>query len=109
MQPSICTATLGAILPGCFRRKRVKGRARLTIDSANLRRLAREGGNEIGIPYAARLVDDPVDLTQHWERIIDLPRTVAGASLPLDLMLREIGANIAGSYSDVLTLQSSAI
>lgn len=111
--PSIARVDFGILASKATRRVflqvRANGRARLTIDSANSGRLVREGGKEPGIPYTARLVDDPVDLTQHWEKAIDLPRTVGGASLPFDLMLEEIGANIAGSYSDVLTLQLSAI
>lgn len=94
-----------------FLQVRANTGARLTIDSANRGRLvlpdAPEG--QEGVPYSARLLDLPVDLTEHWEHVIDPPKTVAGASIPLDLVLGEVGGRPAGAYSDILNLELSAI
>lgn len=94
-----------------FLQIRANGSARLTIDSINRGRLLREGGapNETGIPYAAQVGNDPVDLARHWERLVDTPRTVAGTSLPLDLIINGTPAAIAGKYSDTLTVEFSAL
>lgn len=85
--------------------------ARLTIDSANAGRLLPEGNlrGMDSIAYSAALSGVPVDLTQHWERIVDPPRTLAGTSLPLDISLGALGQHLAGKYSDTLTIVLSAL
>lgn len=94
-----------------FLQVRANSSARLTIDSANQGRLLREDSpeQEKGIPYAAQLVDEPIDLTRHWERVIDPPRSIAGTSMPLDLIIGAVGAHAAGTYSDMLTIKISAL
>jgi hypothetical protein len=94
-----------------FLQVRANTSARLTIDSAHLGRLMREGGGdgEEGIAYAAELAGASVDLRQHYEQKIDPPHSLEGESLPLDLSLGDVGPNIAGQYSDVLTLVLSAL
>ena len=90
---------------------RANTRGRLTIDSANRGRLLRNGdqAGETGIPYAASLADRTIDLTSHWEEVIDPPQSIAGTSLPLDLMVSTIGSHAEGTYSDVLTVELSAL
>jgi len=85
--------------------------ARLTIDSANAGRLLPEGDlrGMDSIAYSAALSGVPVDLTQHWEDIVDPPRTLAGTSLPLDITLGALGPHLAGTYSDTLTIVLSAL
>lgn len=94
-----------------FLQVRANSQARLTIDSQNLGHLKIKDGpkSDGGIAYEALLQDKPVDLTGHWERILEPPRTIAGTSIPLDLRLNAIGNHIAGSYSDVLTIELSSI
>ena len=85
--------------------------ARLTIDSANAGLLLPEGAlhETDRIPYLATLSGVPIDLTRHWEQVIDPPRTLAGTSLPLDIGLGTLGGHVAGQYSDTLTIVLSAL
>ena len=94
-----------------FLQVRANTTARLSIDSANSGRLLREGGgsDEVGVTYSAQLSQSPVDLTKHWEWIFEPPRSLAGTSLPLDLTIGTVAAERAGIYSDVLTIELSAI
>ena len=81
------------------------------LASLNGGRLLREGGanDEGGIAYSAQLSEAPVDLTKHWEWKFEPPRSLAGTSLPLDLTIGTVAAERAGIYSDVLTIELSAI
>jgi DNA-binding response OmpR family regulator len=81
------------------------------LASLNGGRLLREGGanDEGGIAYTAQLSEAPVDLTKHWEWKFEPPRSLAGTSLPLDLTIGTVAAERAGIYSDVLTIELSAI
>lgn len=111
---SVTRVDFGDLATGAERRVFLQVRAntgaRLTIDSANRGRLLADApAGEEGIPYAARLLGEPVDLTRHWEQVIEPPKSVAGASLPLDLTLGAVGAHAAGAYADVLTLELSAL
>ena len=67
------------------------------------------GSGEGGIAYSAQLSEAPVDLTKYWEWIFEPPRSLAGTSLPLDLTIGAVSAERAGMYSDVLTIELSAI
>lgn len=113
--PSIAQVDFGVFESNASRRVflqvRANSRARLTIDSANLGRLLLDetSAEETGIPYSVRFGDEPVDLTHHWEKIVEPPRSIAGSSLPLDLVLGTIGAHVAGRYSDTLTIELSAL
>ena len=64
---------------------------------------------EVGVAYSAQLSEAPVDLTKYWEWIFEPPRSLAGTSLPLDLTIGTVAAERAGMYSDVLTIELSAI
>lgn len=85
--------------------------ARLTIDSANRGFLKLEDANalEASIGYDAILNGMEIDLRQHYEATLDLPRTIAGSSLPFDLRLGEVGAHVAGNYSDFITIEFSPL
>lgn len=113
--PSVAQVNFGEIATNSIRRVFLQVRAnttsRLSIDSANRGRLLREGGvnGEVGVAYRAQLSEAQVDLTQHWELIFEPPRSLAGTSLPLDLTIGTVSAERAGTYSDVLTIELSAI
>uniref|UniRef100_UPI0035CB0561 hypothetical protein n=1 Tax=uncultured Sphingomonas sp. TaxID=158754 RepID=UPI0035CB0561 len=94
-----------------FLQIRANTRARLTIDSANQGRLLRTTGpaDDGGIAYRAQFDDKDIDLSRHWEGVIDPPHSIAGKSFPLDLKLGAVGAHAAGDYNDVLTLELSAL
>ena len=94
-----------------FLQVRANGKARLTIESAHRGRLLLADGpeQETGIAYSARFIDEPVDLSHRWERIIEPPHSISGASLPLDLLLGDVGRHASGTYSDMLTLELSAL
>ncbi|WP_156460710.1 hypothetical protein [Sphingomonas sp. Leaf339] len=94
-----------------FLQVRANTTARLTIDSAHRGRLLlkdKPDGDE-GFSYQARLRGEEIDLTRHWEQVIEAPRSVAGTSMPLELRLGTIGPHVAGDYEDVLTLEISAL
>ena len=113
--PSVAQVDFGEITSHSNRRVflqvRANTTARLSIDSANGGRLLREGGanDEVGVAYSAQLSEAPVDLTKHWEWIFEPPRSLAGTSLPLDLTIGTVAAERAGIYSDILTIELSAI
>lgn len=112
---NVASVDFGVITANTVRRVYLQMRAntdaRLSIDSANRGRLKRNDAlpEETGITYGAILSDEEVSLSQHWERIISPPQTVAGSSLPFDLVIGEISAQPAGAYSDVLTIELSAL
>ncbi|MBJ6121743.1 hypothetical protein [Sphingomonas mollis] len=94
-----------------FLQVRANTTARLTIDSAHRGRLLlkdKRDGDE-GFPYQARLRGEEIDLTRHWEQVIEAPRSAAGMSIPLELRLGTVGPHVAGDYEDVLTLEISAL
>ena len=113
--PSVAQVDFGEIASNSSRRVflqvRANTTARLSIVSANSGRLLREGGanDEGGIAYSAQLSEAPVDLTKYWEWIFEPPRSLAGTSLPLDLTIGTVAAERAGMYTDVLTIELSAI
>ena len=113
--PSVAQVDFGEITSHSNRRVflqvRANTTARLSIDSANNGRLLREGGtnDELGVAYSAQLSEAPVDLTKYWELIFEPPRSLAGTSLPLDLTIGTVAAERAGIYTDVLTIELSAI
>jgi hypothetical protein len=112
---SVAQVDFGEIASNSNRRVLLQVRAnttaRLSIDSANGGQLLREGGanDEVGVAYSAQLSEAQVDLTKHWELIFQPPRSLAGTSLPLDLTIGTVAAERAGIYSDVLTIELSAI
>lgn len=85
--------------------------ARLTIDSINrgLLKLAKDDAAENAIRYTATLNGTAIDLRQHFETRLNLPRTIAGSSLPFDLRLGDVGAHVAGTYTDLLTIEFSPL
>ena len=85
--------------------------ARLTIDSINrgLLKLAKDDAAENAIRYTATLNGTAIDLRQHFETRLNLPRTIAGSSLPFDLRLGDVGARVAGTYTDLLTIEFSPL
>ncbi|SEH14028.1 hypothetical protein SAMN05428974_1053 [Sphingopyxis sp. YR583] len=85
--------------------------SRLTIDSANRGFLKLENGSPAAdsIGYYAILNGIEIDLRQHYDAMFDLPRTLAGSSLPFDLRLGEVGAHVAGTYSDLITIEFSPL
>lgn len=111
----ITQVDFGEMVTGAVRRVflqvRANTSARLTIVSANRGRLLRADASagEVGVPYGALLFDQPVDLTRSWETMTEPPKSIAGASIPFDLVLGPVGSRAAGTYSDVLTLELSAI
>jgi hypothetical protein len=113
--PSVAQVDFGEIASNSNRRVflqvRANTTARLSVDSANGGRLLREGGvnGEVGVAYSAQLSEAQVDLTKHWELIFEPPRSLAGTSLPLDLTIGTVSAERAGIYSDILTIELSAI
>jgi hypothetical protein len=113
--PSVAQVDFGEIASNSNRRVflqvRANTTARLSVDSANGGRLLREGGvnGEVGVVYSVQLSEAQVDLTKHWELIFEPPRSLAGTSLPLDLTIGTVSAERAGIYSDILTIELSAI
>jgi len=85
--------------------------SRLTIDSANrgLLKLGQDEKVEDSIGYAASLNGVDIDLSRHFETTLDLPRTLAGSSLPFDLRVGDVGAHVAGTYSDLITIEFSPL
>lgn len=94
-----------------FLQVRANGQARLSIASAHAGRLRRDEGSaeEEGIGYSAQFDGAIVDLTRPWAAVIAPPHSIAGASLPLDLVLGTVGPRLAGRYADVLTIELSAL
>lgn len=94
-----------------FLQLRANTAARLRIDSANRGRLLRAdaAADETGIAYGALLLGSPVDLTRRWEQPVDAPRSLAGASVSLDFTLGPVEGHPAGSYSDLLEVELSAL
>lgn len=94
-----------------FLQVRANTLSRLTIDSANKGRLKLDEASaaEDSIGYRAILNGKEIDLRQHYDATLDLPRTLTGTSLPLDLRIGEVGAHIAGTYSDFLTIEFSPL
>lgn len=85
--------------------------SRLTIDSANKGRLRLDdaSGAQDSIAYSAILNGSEIDLRQIYDATLDLPRTLAGTSLPLDLRIGEVGPHMAGTYSDFITIEFSPL
>src|SRR5690606_41885977 len=85
--------------------------SRLTIDSANRGLLKRDNSSPAAdsIGYFATLNGVEIDLRQHYDAMLDLPRTLGGSSLPFDLRLGEVGAHVAGTYSDLVTIEFSPL
>jgi len=85
--------------------------SRLTIDSANRGFLKLDNSSPAAdsIGYYATLNGVEIDLRQHYDAMLDLPRTLAGSSLPFDLRLGEVGAHVAGTYSDLITIEFSPL
>ncbi|MDB5702771.1 MAG: hypothetical protein JWL66_2970 [Sphingomonadales bacterium] len=94
-----------------FLQIRANTRAMLSIDSQNrgqLKLLDPEQGGD-GIPYETELAGETVDLSQHWQREMAPPRTMAGTALPFDLTLGLVGPRRAGRYGDILTIMISGL
>lgn len=94
-----------------FLQIRANTTARLTIDSANkgYLKLTESSSPEDSVRYGANLNGTDIDLGQHYEAVLDLPRSIGGSSLPLDLRLDRVDAHMAGTYSDMITIEISPI
>lgn len=112
---SVTRVDFGILETGARRRVflqvRANGRARLSIASANQGYLMRadHAAGEGGIPYLASFDGRPVDLSREWAEDFEPPSSLAGASMPLDLALGTVGPRPAGNYSDLLTIEISAL
>lgn len=112
---SVTRVDFGVLETGAQRRVflqvRANGRARLSIASANGGYLMRtdHAANEAGVPYQAAFDGRAVDLARGWAEEFEPPASLAGASLPLDLTLGTVGPRPAGRYSDLLTIELSAL
>lgn len=112
---SVTRVDFGTLATGTRRRVflqvRANGRARLSIASANGGHLMRadHAAGEEGIPYLASFDGRAVDLARDWTEDFEPPLSLAGASMPLDLTLGTVGPRPAGHYSDLLTIELSAL
>lgn len=94
-----------------FLQMRANTISRLTIESANKGLLTLDKNKETSNPirYSATLNGEEIDLRQSHQSLFDLPRTLAGTSLPFDLTIGEVGGHVAGTYSDTLTIEFSPL
>jgi hypothetical protein len=112
---TVSAIDFGTLESGAARRVFLQIRANttaiLSIDSQHFGRLMPTADPESpdSITYAVQLSNEPVDLTQHWQREIAPPHTIAGTSLPLDITVGAVGAKPAGAYADLITIMLSAI
>jgi len=54
-------------------------------------------------------VDEAIDHTRPWEKKIKPPATLAGDSLPLEVIIDSLDAHPAGRFSDTLVVELSAL
>jgi len=112
---SVALIDFGVLQAGARRRVYLQVRAntsaRLTISSRNLGRLMPDlpGTKDPGVAYSALFVDEAIDLTRPWEKIIKPPATLAGDSLPLEVIIDSLDAHPAGRFSDTLVVELSAV
>jgi hypothetical protein len=99
--PAVTGATKRAFL-----QVRANTKAKVTINSENKGRLLHEEYGEKApvFTYALSLDQTPVDLTAVAVRELTVPRTLEGASLPMDFVLGEFAGQMAGTYKDIVTI-----
>jgi hypothetical protein len=115
---TLTAVDLGELATGLTRRVFLQVRSnvtqsRLTITSEHKGELKPTGGDTPpdlpGVPYHLELQDERIDLSSRQERTLAAPRSMAGAALPLDIVIDDAGGRAAGTYSDTITLELSPL
>lgn len=116
--PSISTIDLGPLAAGVRRRLFLQVRSNVAVSRLTIRSEHRgllmpggeaTGGDAEGVPYHVVLGDEPVSLLEPVERRIPAAPTLAGESLPFEIVVDEFGARMAGDYSDVVSIDLSPL
>lgn len=116
--PSVSSVDMGVLRDGSTKRVFLQVRSnvetsRLQISSENAGFLMPEGRDvppeAAGVPYHLVLDDVLVDLREPSERQIAAPRSVSGASLPMDIVIDDATAKMGGRYSDVISFEISPL